>query len=50
VGLQATAVKTPCGQFFIVNGLKKWITNGAMTKEPVGGLCGCPPRSDQTVI
>jgi hypothetical protein len=25
---QATAVKTPCGKFFIVNGLKKWITNG----------------------
>eukprot|EP00357_Protocruzia_adherens_P035532 CAMPEP_0115025216 /NCGR_PEP_ID=MMETSP0216-20121206/33831_1 /TAXON_ID=223996 /ORGANISM="Protocruzia adherens, Strain Boccale" /LENGTH=135 /DNA_ID=CAMNT_0002399683 /DNA_START=24 /DNA_END=427 /DNA_ORIENTATION=- len=26
--LQTTAVKSPCGKFYIVNGLKKWITNG----------------------
>eukprot|EP00299_Pterocystis_sp_00344_P001476 c11314_g1_i1.p1 GENE.c11314_g1_i1~~c11314_g1_i1.p1 ORF type:complete len:524 (+),score=111.16 c11314_g1_i1:34-1572(+) len=26
--IQATAVKSPCGQFYIVNGVKKWITNG----------------------
>ncbi len=26
--LTATAVKTPCGKFYIVNGEKKWITNG----------------------
>ena len=27
-GLRTTAVKTPCGKFYIVNGEKKWITNG----------------------
>mmetsp|Transcript_16259 Transcript_16259/g.28934 ORF Transcript_16259/g.28934 Transcript_16259/m.28934 type:complete len:511 (-) Transcript_16259:171-1703(-) len=27
-GVQTTAVKSPCGQFYIVNGAKKWITNG----------------------
>lgn len=27
-GIRTTAVKSKCGQFFIVNGTKKWITNG----------------------
>lgn len=27
-GLKTTAVKTPDGKFWIVNGTKKWITNG----------------------
>merc|ERR1719160_1993977 len=27
-GLRTTAVKTPDGKFYIVNGVKKWITNG----------------------
>mmetsp|Transcript_14391 Transcript_14391/g.36414 ORF Transcript_14391/g.36414 Transcript_14391/m.36414 type:complete len:511 (+) Transcript_14391:181-1713(+) len=27
-GIQTTAVKSPCGQYYIVNGAKKWITNG----------------------
>ncbi|KAK3237200.1 hypothetical protein CYMTET_52705 [Cymbomonas tetramitiformis] len=27
--LSATAEKTPCGRFYIVNGVKKWITNGS---------------------
>lgn len=27
-GLTCTAVKSPCGEFFLVNGTKKWITNG----------------------
>ena len=27
-GLRCTAEKTPCGKFYIVNGAKKWITNG----------------------
>jgi alkylation response protein AidB-like acyl-CoA dehydrogenase len=27
-GIQTTAVKTPDGKHYIVNGLKKWITNG----------------------
>jgi len=27
-GLTCTATKTSCGRFFIVNGTKKWITNG----------------------
>ncbi|KAK3233931.1 hypothetical protein CYMTET_40827 [Cymbomonas tetramitiformis] len=26
--LRCTAEKTPCGQFYVVNGEKKWITNG----------------------
>lgn len=26
--IQTTAVKTPCGKFYIVNGVKKWITSG----------------------
>lgn len=26
--IQTTAVKSPCGKYYIVNGLKKWITNG----------------------
>lgn len=26
--INATAERTPCGKFFIVNGIKKWITNG----------------------
>jgi len=28
LGLQTTAVKTPDGKGWIVNGAKKWITNG----------------------
>ena len=27
-GLTCTAKKSPCGKFYIVNGTKKWITNG----------------------
>lgn len=27
-GMKCTATKTPCGKFFIVNGVKKWITSG----------------------
>lgn len=27
-GIRTTAVKTPCGKFYTVNGEKKWITNG----------------------
>lgn len=27
-GIRTTAVKSPCGKFYIVNGTKKWITNG----------------------
>lgn len=27
-GLATTAVKSECGKFYIVNGVKKWITNG----------------------
>ncbi len=27
--LTTTARKSPCGKFYIVNGIKKWITNGA---------------------
>eukprot|EP00929_Paragymnodinium_shiwhaense_P084222 TRINITY_DN45014_c0_g3_i1.p1 TRINITY_DN45014_c0_g3~~TRINITY_DN45014_c0_g3_i1.p1 ORF type:complete len:471 (+),score=88.79 TRINITY_DN45014_c0_g3_i1:120-1532(+) len=27
--IRCTAEKTPCGRFYIVNGLKKWITEGA---------------------
>mmetsp|Transcript_29302 Transcript_29302/g.95496 ORF Transcript_29302/g.95496 Transcript_29302/m.95496 type:complete len:523 (-) Transcript_29302:1361-2929(-) len=27
--IRCTATKTPCGQFYIVNGVKKWITNGS---------------------
>mmetsp|Transcript_10047 Transcript_10047/g.13675 ORF Transcript_10047/g.13675 Transcript_10047/m.13675 type:complete len:522 (-) Transcript_10047:148-1713(-) len=27
--INATAVKSACGKFFVVNGVKKWITNGA---------------------
>uniref|UniRef100_A0A8H7KDD7 Acyl-CoA dehydrogenase n=1 Tax=Bionectria ochroleuca TaxID=29856 RepID=A0A8H7KDD7_BIOOC len=26
--ITTTAIKTPCGRFYIVNGQKKWITNG----------------------
>jgi alkylation response protein AidB-like acyl-CoA dehydrogenase len=26
--VQTTAVKSPCGKYYIVNGVKKWITNG----------------------
>lgn len=27
-GIRTTAVKSECGKFYIVNGTKKWITNG----------------------
>ncbi|KAJ3282498.1 hypothetical protein HDU79_009869 [Rhizoclosmatium sp. JEL0117] len=30
-GIQCEAIKTPCGKFFIVNGTKKWITNGTFS-------------------
>ncbi|KAJ3268001.1 hypothetical protein HK104_005525 [Borealophlyctis nickersoniae] len=30
-GLATTAVKSPCGKFYIVNGVKKWITNGTFS-------------------
>mmetsp|Transcript_46066 Transcript_46066/g.87891 ORF Transcript_46066/g.87891 Transcript_46066/m.87891 type:complete len:529 (+) Transcript_46066:170-1756(+) len=26
--ISATATRTPCGKYFVVNGVKKWITNG----------------------
>ena len=26
--LACSATKTPCGKFYVVNGVKKWITNG----------------------
>eukprot|EP01064_Diplonema_japonicum_P027227 TRINITY_DN3910_c1_g8_i1.p1 TRINITY_DN3910_c1_g8~~TRINITY_DN3910_c1_g8_i1.p1 ORF type:complete len:520 (+),score=168.63 TRINITY_DN3910_c1_g8_i1:54-1613(+) len=29
--LQTTAKKSPCGKYYIVNGAKKWITNGAFS-------------------
>lgn len=29
--IQTTAVKSPCGKFYIVNGVKKWITNGTFS-------------------
>lgn len=29
--IQTTATKSPCGQFYIVNGTKKWITNGTFS-------------------
>ncbi|GAP86293.1 putative short-chain specific acyl-mitochondrial precursor [Rosellinia necatrix] len=29
--ITTTAVKSPCGKFYIVNGAKKWITNGIWT-------------------
>jgi len=29
-GLRTTAVKSECGKFYIVNGVKKWITGGMM--------------------
>ncbi|KAJ3392835.1 hypothetical protein HDU84_003319 [Entophlyctis sp. JEL0112] len=30
-GISCEAVKSPCGKFFIVNGTKKWITNGTFS-------------------
>jgi len=30
-GMRATAEKSPCGKYYIVNGVKKWITNGSYT-------------------
>jgi alkylation response protein AidB-like acyl-CoA dehydrogenase len=32
--LRCTARKDPTGQFYVVNGEKKWITNGAATPTP----------------
>eukprot|EP00494_Astrolonche_serrata_P024618 UN24877 len=29
--IRTTAVKTPCGKYYIVNGIKKWITNGTFS-------------------
>ncbi|KAJ3334446.1 hypothetical protein HDU91_002729, partial [Kappamyces sp. JEL0680] len=29
--IKTTAVKSPCGKFYIVNGHKKWITNGCQS-------------------
>lgn len=26
--IRTTAKRTPCGKFFIINGVKKWITTG----------------------
>ena len=26
-GLRTTAIRSPCGRYYIVNGIKKWITN-----------------------
>ncbi|KAJ3026410.1 UNVERIFIED_CONTAM: hypothetical protein HDU68_005708 [Siphonaria sp. JEL0065] len=31
-GIECEAVKTPCGKFYIVNGTKKWITNGSFSQ------------------
>ena len=30
--ISTTAVKSPCGKFYIVNGVKKWITNGTFSE------------------
>ncbi|KAK3681430.1 acyl-CoA dehydrogenase/oxidase [Podospora appendiculata] len=37
-GLRATAVKTPDGKHYIVNGTKKWITNGVFSDYFVCGV------------
>ncbi|EPQ54019.1 acyl-CoA dehydrogenase NM domain-like protein [Gloeophyllum trabeum ATCC 11539] len=42
-GLQTTAVKTEDGKYWIVNGTKKWITNGTFTT-------GCKTEDGFTVI
>ena len=38
VGLRTTAVKTPDGKHYIVNGTKKWITNGVFCDYFVTGV------------
>ena len=46
--IKTSAVKTPCGKFYIVNGMKKWITNGifsdffttAVVTDPDNGMFG----------
>lgn len=37
-GTLTTAVKSPCGKYYIVNGLKKWITNGVFADYFVTGV------------
>lgn len=37
-GLRTTAVKTPDGKHYVVNGTKKWITNGIFSDYFVTGV------------
>jgi len=46
-GLQTTAVKSECGKFWIVNGTKKWITNGVFADY---FTTGCKTEDGFTVL
>ncbi|KAI8912678.1 acyl-CoA dehydrogenase/oxidase [Gorgonomyces haynaldii] len=46
-GMQTTAEKTPDGKFFIVNGTKKWITNGMFSDY---FTVGCKTKNGYTVL
>eukprot|EP00232_Nephroselmis_pyriformis_P022197 CAMPEP_0182864474 /NCGR_PEP_ID=MMETSP0034_2-20130328/7186_1 /TAXON_ID=156128 /ORGANISM="Nephroselmis pyriformis, Strain CCMP717" /LENGTH=515 /DNA_ID=CAMNT_0024996729 /DNA_START=72 /DNA_END=1619 /DNA_ORIENTATION=+ len=42
--IQTTAVKSSCGRFFVVNGAKKWITNGSFSDYFVTAVRTRPGR------
>ncbi|KAI1121458.1 putative acyl-CoA dehydrogenase [Nemania abortiva] len=43
--ITTTAVKSPCGKYYIVNGTKKWITNGIWTDYASMAVRTGPPGS-----
>lgn len=47
MGLQTTATKTPDGKFYVINGAKKWITNGMYADY---FTTGCRTEDGFTVI
>ncbi|TPX69860.1 hypothetical protein CcCBS67573_g06737 [Chytriomyces confervae] len=49
-GLTTQAVKTPCGKFYIVNGVKKWITNGTFCDYFTTAVKTGDGRYDMTVL
>ncbi|KAK0625481.1 acyl-CoA dehydrogenase/oxidase [Bombardia bombarda] len=44
-GITATATKSECGKFYIVNGTKKWITNGIWSDYATMAVRTGPPGS-----
>jgi alkylation response protein AidB-like acyl-CoA dehydrogenase len=49
-GIRTQAVRTACGKFFLVNGVKKWITNGMSSDYFTTAVRTGPGKTDISVL